>query len=431
MAKVSSGTMTVTVFAALVGLGGAFVVRQTMQRPTPVEATTPATAAPAPVFVPLAAMDLQPGRKLTLNDIAPRRLTQEEFKKSEYRKVTFLSSTTQIQGRSLRKAVSAGRPFQPDDFFPDGAGPDIAERLQAGYRAVTVPIESVGSVNGFAVPGSIVDVLFRAKPEGVRPAVTLTLLERIEVLAFNVNTTQGMRDPAITPVNQATVTLAVTPQQAKILKVVEGRGDMSLTLRNPKDDFQFAPVEVGGGMRPDLMRRTNDLVPTPDDEFQTVQSRHPNAVRNSDKVPTSDTAQASDVTANLKAKATANSNAAQKQTGSLPTKLVVDDQADDDQIAAALVGAIAKADREVAADGHVDRFVGNASERLTLDDLLGIKPAPKKRTMEVFMGASRRVLNFDDNQQDVNADTPIRTPVVGTQPALAPNMNTAQTQFQR
>jgi hypothetical protein len=184
-------------------------------------------------------------------------------------------------------------------------------------------------------------------------------------------------------------------------------------------------------MRPDLMRRTNDLVPTPDDEFQTVQSRHPNAVRNSDKVPTSDTAQASDVTANLKAKATANSNAAQKQTGSLPTKLVVDDQADDDQIAAALVGAIAKADREVAADGHVDRFVGNASERLTLDDLLGIKPAPKKRTMEVFMGASRRVLNFDDNQQDVNADTPIRTPVVGTQPALAPNMNTAQTQFQR
>ncbi len=418
MAKVSSGTMTVTVFAALVGLGGAFVVRQTMQRPAPVETAAPA-AAPAPVIVPLAAMDLQPGRKLTLNDIAPRRLTQEEFKKSEYRKVTFLSSTTQIQGRSLRKAVPAGRPFQPDDFFPDGAGPDIAERLQAGYRAVTVPIESVGSVNGFAVPGSIVDILFRAKPEGVRPAVTLTLLERIEVLAFNINTTQGMRDPAVTNANSATVTLAVTPQQAKILKVVEGRGDMSLTLRNPKDDFQFAPVEVGGGMRPDLHRKTNDLVPTPDDEFQTVQSRQANADRKVDAVKTTKTDTAP------------TANAGKKLNGTLPSKFVVDDQADDDQIAAALVGAIAKADNDVTADGRVDRFVGNASERLTLDDLLGIKPAPKKRTMEVYMGASRRVINFDDNQQDVNADAPIRTPVVGTQPALAPNVNTAQTQFQR
>ncbi len=418
MAKVSSGTMTVTVFAALVGLGGAFVVRQTMQRPAPVETAAPA-AAPAPVIVPLAAMDLQPGRKLTLNDIAPRRLTQEEFKKSEYRKLTFLSSTTQIQGRSLRKAVPAGRPFQPDDFFPDGAGPDIADRLQAGYRAVTVPIESVGSVNGFAVPGSIVDVLFRAKPEGVRPAVTLTLLERIEVLAFNVNTTQGMRDPALNNNQQtATVTLAVTPQQAKILKVVEGRGDMSLTLRNPKDDFQFAPVEVGGGMRPNLQRKTNDLVPTPDDEFQTVQSRKANVDPKTDAEV-------------IQPKTAQTSNAARKPSGVVTPKFVVDDQADDDQIAAALVGAIAKADNELTADGNVDRLVGNASERLTLDDLLGIKPAPKKRTMEVYMGASRKVINFDENQQDVNADAPIRTPVVGTQPALAPNVNTAQTQFQR
>lgn len=398
MAKVSSGTMTVTVFAALVGLGGAFVVRQTMQRPAPVEAEA-VVAKPAPIIVPLAAMDLQPGRKLTLNDIAPRRLTAEEFKKSEFRKITFLSSALQIQGRALRKNVPAGRPFQPDDFFPDGAGPDIAERLQAGYRAVTVPIENVGSVNGFAVPGSIVDVIFRAKPEGVRPAVTLTLLERIEVLAFNVNTTQGMRDQSPSQPSTATVTLAVTPQQAKILKVVEGRGDMSLTLRNPKDDFQFAPVEVGGGMRPDLHKKTNDLVPTPDEEFQTVPSRHINAVKPATRSATQ------------------------------PEKLVVDEQADDDQIAAALVGAIAKADRDLA-DGRVDRFVGNASERLTLDDLLGIKPIPKKRTMEIYLGSARNVINFDDHSQDVNADAPIRTPVVGN-PSAPAGINTAQSQFQR
>lgn len=411
MAKVSSGTMTVTVFAALVGLGGAFVVRQTMQRPAPAEAPAP-PAAPAPVFVPLAALDLQPGRKVTLNDIAPQRFTQEEFKKSEFRKMTFLSNTLQIQGRTLRKSIPTGRPFQPDDFFPDGQGPDIAERLQAGYRAVTVPIENVGSVNGFAVPGSVVDVLFRAKPEGARPAVTLTLLERIEVLAFNVSTAQGLRDQSTTSANAATVTLAVTPQQAKILKVVEGRGDMSLTLRNPKDDFQFAPVEVGGGMRPDLHKNSAGLEPIPDEEFQTVPSRHVN--KSDVATPTNK----DDFTAAASAQ---------------PPKFTVDENADDDQITAALVGAIAKADRNLTdrnlADGQVDRVVGNASERLTLDDLLGIKPAPKKRVMEVYLGASRHVINFDDPSQDVNSDARIRTPIVGT-PA-APNVNTAQTQFQR
>lgn len=398
MAKVSSGTMTVTVFAALVGLGGAFVVRQTMQRPAPVEPSAPVST-PAPVIVPLAATDLQPGRKLTLNDIAPQRLTQEEFKKSEFRKITFLANAMQIQGRSLRKAVPAGRPFQPDDFFPDGAGPDIAERLQAGYRAVTVPIENVGSVNGFAVPGSIVDVIFRAKPEGVRPAVTLTLLERIEVLAFNVNTTQGMRDQSTTAPTSATVTVAVTPQQAKVLKVVEGRGDMSLALRNPKDDFQFAPVEVGGGMRPDLHKKTTELVPVPDEEFQTVPSRHANKTN----VKTPNTTQLG--------------------------KFAVDENANDDQIILALNGAIAKADRTLA-DGGVDRVVGNASERLTLDDLLGVTPAPKRRVMEIYLGAQRAVVNFDDAAQDTNADARIHTPIVGT-PPKTPNMNSAQTQHQR
>lgn len=402
MAKVNSGTMTVTVFAALVGLGGAFVVRQTMQPPAPVEMPAPA-ATPAPVIVPLAATDLQPGRKLVLNDIAPRRLSHEEFQKSEFRKITFLSVAAQIQGRTLRKAVPTGRPFQPDDFYPDGAGPDISERLQAGYRAVTVAIESVGSINGFAVPGSIVDVLFRAKAEGVRPAVTLTLLERVEVLALNVNTVQGMRDQSTTPAAATTVTVAVTPQQAKILKVVEGRGDLSLTLRNPNDDFQFAPVEVGGGMRPDLRKQTAQVEPIPEEQLRTIPSRH--ATKNTAKTPSTTPPPSSPLT---RARTTTRSRWLWPEP-------------------------LAKADRHLA-DDRVVRGIGNASERLTLDDLLGIEPTPKKRVLEIFLGPQRTVINFDDFTQNSNSnsnsDARIRTPITGSQPAGS-NVNTTQTQPSR
>lgn len=385
MAKISSGTMTVTVLAALVGLGGAFVVRQTLQRPIVSEAAAP-RATPEMVTIPLAATDLQPGRKLTLNDIAPRRMTMEQFKKSEFQKLTFLSNTQQIQGRSLRKAVQAGRPFDPGDFFPDGGGPDIAEQLQPGYRAVTVPIENVGAVNGFAAPGSVVDVLFRAKPEGSRPQVTLTLLERIEVLAFNVNVVSGNRnDPAPNAARDTTVTLAVTPQQAKILKVVEGRGELSLTLRNPKDDFQFAPVEVG--MRPDLFQQKQGLQPTPDEQFQTVVARQPN------------------------------------QTG----KGLASPSGDD----SAQVSQLAKADEKVDADRskeeHRDRFVGNASERLTLEDLLGVTPAPKRRIMQIFRGGSLELLNFDEPGTTTgSADTRIPTPLIGTIPDKTPITGTVR-----
>lgn len=385
MAKISSGTMTVTVFAALVGLGGAFVVRQTLQRPLASEAAAPRVT-PEMVTIPLAAVDLQPGRKLTLNDIAPQRMTMEQFKKSEYRKLTFLSNTKQIEGRSLRKAVQAGRPFDPGDFFPDGGGPDIAEQLQPGYRAVTVPIENVGAVNGFASPGSVVDVLFRAKPEGSRPQVTLTLLERIEVLAFNVNVVSGNRnDPAANAANGTTVTLAVTPQQAKILKVVEGRGELSLTLRNPKDDFQFAPVEVG--MRPDLFKQKQGLQPTPDEQFQTVIARKPNNATRDSASPSRD------------------------------------DSAD--------AGQLAKADEKVDADrskdDHRDRFVGNSSERLTLEDLLGIAPAPKRRVMQVFRGGALELLNFDEpGTTTSSADARISTPLIGSIPDQTPITGTVR-----
>ncbi|MCA8999359.1 MAG: Flp pilus assembly protein CpaB, partial [Planctomycetaceae bacterium] len=148
-----------------------------------------------------------------------------------------------IMGRTLQIAVEKGEVFMPELLYPEGMGPDIAERLSPGYRAVTVPIENIGAVHGFARPGSIVDILFRADAESERPEMTLTLLERIEVLAIN---TSLLPNAQIALDNdKGTVTLSVTPQQAKVLKVVEGRGELSLTLRNPDDTLELAPFELG------------------------------------------------------------------------------------------------------------------------------------------------------------------------------------------
>jgi Flp pilus assembly protein CpaB len=143
----------------------------------------------------------------------------------------------QIAGRILREPVKAGDAFLISRLYPEGMGPSLAERLKPGYRAVTVPIQMSGAVDGFAQPGSVVDIVFRTSTAtdprtSDIPDATLTLLERVEVLAVGGNSALGSR-----PDNNriASVTLAVLPEQAQALKAVEGRGQLSFALRGPSD----------------------------------------------------------------------------------------------------------------------------------------------------------------------------------------------------
>lgn len=245
MTRVSSGTLTVVVFAILAGLAGAYVVRQRLAQPQPT--VGPVTEGnPNDVIVPVAAVDLKPGQMLTKNDVAIVRMSPEDFAKSPYVNQPYMRNTTQIEKRVLKAELKRGEAFLTDAFYPDGAGPGIAEMLDEGFRAVTIPIEHISAVQGFARPGSFVDVLFRSVKEDDRPEVTITLLERVEILAVNKNT---LSEHDVELKQGGTVTLAVTPIQAKALKVVEGRGELSLTLRNPQDDLDFLPVDLNRGER--------------------------------------------------------------------------------------------------------------------------------------------------------------------------------------
>ena len=340
MGRVSPGTMTVAIVAILIGLGGAYIVRQQMHQP---QVPPMPVAQPQNIIVPVALTDLEVGRMVTLNDIAVRSFAPGEFTESEFAELGFMRNSQQIIGRTLRVPVERGKSFLPEDLYPEGMGPDLAERLQAGFRAVTVPIENIGAVQGFARAGSYVDVLFRVDPdsENDRPEVTLTLLERIEVLAIDTYTQPGQQ---VTLETDGSVTLAVRPQQAKILKVVEDRGALSLTLRNPEDQFEFIPFELGL-----------------DQTISQMEAQH-------DATPVSFTDR----------------------------------------------GGIA--DRGAA--GDIDRALGLASERVTLNDLLGLPPRPERFEMEVYMGSSRQVHEFDnydaDNFDILRQGAGIRTPIAGS-----------------
>lgn len=358
MGRLSPGTMTVAFAAILVGLGGAFVVRQHLHKPA--LPPLPPLAVDDDIIVPVALTDLEAGRMLTINDVARVRMSREKFAKSAYAGQPFLRVSEQIANRTLKVSLKQGDAFLPQSLYPEGMGPDLAERLQAGYRAVTVPIANVGAVQGFARSGSIVDVLFRVNVLEAedRPQETMTLLERVEVLAIDTYTQPGQQ---VELEQDGTVTLAVTPHQAKMLKVVEGRGELSLTLRNPEDQFEFVPFDLG----------TEGGVSQADPQF-----------------------------------------------GAVPVSYLAD-----------RTGGAADVDRDdVRVVGDLDRAIGHASERITLDDLLGWAPKPKKVQMEVYLGAQREVKEFEEyntTRVDVlRQGGRIRTPIAGNS-ALPPG-STAQ-----
>jgi Flp pilus assembly protein CpaB len=245
----------------LFGLIGAYGVRKYLQG----ERTPPAVAAQArPTIVPLAAMDIEAGRQIVLGEVALLRLSDAEIEKMRVNKKLppqYMTNPQQIIGRILKKPLKQGEAFQTDDFYAEGTGPTVAEKLAPGLRAVTIPVEGTGALGGYDGPGSYVDIVFRSLADdktGI-PETTVTLLEGVQVLAMEQ---VAARVPPGTSL-QNRVTLAVTAAQANALKIAEGRGTFSLSLRNPED------VEIAATSVPQTLDRLLN-VPVRDDHVTAI-----------------------------------------------------------------------------------------------------------------------------------------------------------------
>ncbi len=229
--RLSPGTLVVGIFALLFGLAGAYAVKQYLQ---PVPQEQPVAEAPAPetIIVPMAGDDLQTGRPLRISDIILLQMTREQMRERNLPS-RFMNNPSQIVGRILRQPLNQGDVFTTPLFYPEGTGPTVAERLKPGFRAVTIELDESGAMSGFASPGSMVDVLFRAESDDdqERPETTVTLVSAVEVLALDGNSIPGAQVEG----QARTATLAVATDGVRALKIAEGNGVFSLSLRNPND----------------------------------------------------------------------------------------------------------------------------------------------------------------------------------------------------
>ena len=192
------------------------------------------------VTVLAAARNLSPRTVLDETDLVEREVPRSEAPSN------YFSNAAELQGRMLARPLTEGQ-IVTSRFFPArGSGYALAAELPSGMRAVSVTMPGHSGLDGLLYPGSVVDVLTHFSLRGdteLGSAVSTTLLENVQVLAVeNLVVTSETYGEAEAEGNDAgsrgtlRVTLMVNSKQAEALQLAMQHGDISLALRNPRDE---------------------------------------------------------------------------------------------------------------------------------------------------------------------------------------------------
>jgi len=147
------------------------------------------------------------------------------------------SDLQKLEGRVTKSTLQIGEPVLAAKLAPEGSQGGLSAVITEGKRAITVRVNDVVGVAGFALPGNFVDIIVNTKKEESGESnkstkdISKIVLEHILVLAV---AQEAGRDETAPKVVNA-VTLEVTPEQAEMIDLARSIGDLSLVLRNQAD----------------------------------------------------------------------------------------------------------------------------------------------------------------------------------------------------
>ncbi|MDR3409615.1 MAG: Flp pilus assembly protein CpaB [Formivibrio sp.] len=214
--------------------------------------------------VVVAAKDIDLGTRL-----APEMLTLVEWPKGstpsgalmgEEALGSLLKDPQTLEPRVLKVSVLKGEAILEPKLAPVGTKGGLSAVISEGKRAITVRVNDVVGVAGFALPGNYVDILVNTEDDNAKingkndKSISKIVLEHILVLAVAQEAGRDETKPKV--VNA--VTLEVSPDQAEKLDLARSIGTLSLVLRNQIDS---APVTTEGVFKRDLLNRAPEVLP--------------------------------------------------------------------------------------------------------------------------------------------------------------------------
>lgn len=156
-----------------------------------------------------------------------------------------MTSVRQATDRVVNVPVFKGEPILMSKLAALGETGGLSAVLHAGRRAVTVKVNEIVGVAGFALPGTFVDVMVNTLDLN-NSAVSKIVIERIKVLAV----AQDLSNLETKPKVVNAVTLEVTPAQAEKIDLARSVGSLSLVLRSQVD---MQSITTSGARKTDLL----------------------------------------------------------------------------------------------------------------------------------------------------------------------------------
>lgn len=160
------------------------------------------------------------------------------------------NSVEKLVTRVVKTSVQRGEPILESKLAPVGTTGGLASVIEEGKRAMTVSVNEIIGVAGFALPGNYVDILVNTDDEKSKDPskkVSKIVLERVLVLAVAQEASTDQTKPKVV----SSVTFQVTPEEAEKIDLARSVGTLTLVLRNQVDK---TPAETRGAFKQDLLR---------------------------------------------------------------------------------------------------------------------------------------------------------------------------------
>ena len=192
-------------------------------------------------------------------------LTPQMLKVADWPKGNVPAGATEdiktLDTRVVKTSLLRGEPVLESKLAPLGATGGLSAVIKEGNRAMTVRVNDVVGVAGFALPGNYVDIVVNTEDESVKAdnvnkSISKIVLEHILVLAV----AQEQNRDETKPIVVNAVTLEVTPEQAEKLDLARSVGSLSLVLRNQVDT---SVVTTTGSTKKDLLNHVEQPVAAP------------------------------------------------------------------------------------------------------------------------------------------------------------------------
>lgn len=184
---------------------------------------TPAQTAPS-VTVVMTRRPIAAGQVISAADLQATPWSSNQAPRDAHTRID------DVVGRVARQHLPADDLVLEPKLAALDARAGLSATIAMGKRAISVRVNDVVGVAGFALPGSYVDVLVSAR-DAAGQSFSRIVLERVKVLAAAQDT---QADPGRPKVVNA-VTLELAPAEAETLDLARAIGNLSLVLRNESD----------------------------------------------------------------------------------------------------------------------------------------------------------------------------------------------------